>query len=246
MSCVVKYANTHALLTGPISQETLVYIASVGGRGLKPYHFSGFGDWALREMPLHIPVIFFSKDLKKEYIMCSFFIHKAKFAALVFVILVFGGCDTGNSVGEIDDTNHPGTMPPSLLGEWGSGFGEKYVIEEDAFQYISEDFLDNDVLWRMSYKGTIHLVSNYTGNSGVIIIEYTEKPSYPGFNNNSFTAIYYRNLGTASVQMANVIDQGDYSCVDTATREEAVQRFTQGRVGNYVDWNVVNPQTRVN
>jgi len=41
----------------PLSQETLVYIASVGGgrsrRDLRShrdlYHFRGFGDWALRE-----------------------------------------------------------------------------------------------------------------------------------------------------------------------------------------------------
>jgi hypothetical protein len=95
------------------------------------------------------------------------------------------------------------------------------------------------------FKGTIRFVSNYSSGSGIIIIEYTEKPAYPLYNGLDFFGIYYRNLNTDSVQLANAANLPDYSAPDTATLDEAKGKFTRIKMGLYVDWSVVQPQRRI-
>jgi len=162
------------------------------------------------------------------------------------LLLLLAGCDLYGKVG-IDDTNIEGALPELLVGEWvyippGSALpSEKYIMEEDTIQYGyggGESPYD--------FKGSIRFVSNYSKNSGLIIIEYTESPYYQGHNANSFSAVYYRNLSNNTVQLANVIDLADgYSSADTTTLEEAVEKFTRLKMGNHVDWSVVQPQRRV-
>ena len=164
-----------------------------------------------------------------------------RFAVLVLVIFVvaLGGC-AADGIEEIDDTNYPGDLPTLLIGEWGFAT-ETYTIEENSLEYV---FLDEE--WGdFGYKGEISFVSNYSPNSGVIIIRYTEFPPF-GDSTKPYTAFYYRNLGNNTVQLANVINQGDFSSADTATLEEAIAKFTRGQMGNFVDWSVVNPQIRAN
>jgi len=164
-------------------------------------------------------------------------------SAVTFLFLA--GCDLYGKVGG-GDVNIEGALPELLKGEWtytppGSYIpSERYVIEGDTVQYGyggGESEYD--------YKGDIRFVSNYSTNSGVIIIEYTEAPYYPGYNGNSFFGIYYRNLKNDTVQLANSINPDHSTAPDTATLEEAIGKFTRLQVGNYVDWGVVQPQTRV-
>jgi hypothetical protein len=167
-------------------------------------------------------------------------LKKTEAAAILLLILLalLGGC--GADTEDIDDTNYPGTLPPGLAGEWANSQGETYKIESNSgdvytFEYISDyDGIYEGVSWIMSYKGTICFVSNYSTNSGVVIIEYSIKPDYPGYNDNSFFAIYYQNMTSHSVQLANVITLLDYSCPDTATLQEAIAKFTLGKKGLYV------------
>ena len=158
------------------------------------------------------------------------------------LVLFFAGCNLYGKVGEDDVTQ--GALPELLRGEWVyiqpglSVPAERFTIEGDIIQY--DDYSGGD----FSYKGKIELVSNFNEDSGVIIIQYTNPPSYPLYNGNSFFGIYYRNLGSNSVQLANSINP-DYSAPDTATLEEAIQKFTLFNMGDYVNWGVVQPQTRV-
>jgi len=174
--------------------------------------------------------------------------EKALFAVLPLLLLalLLAGCELYGRIGT-DDTNIQGALPELLRGEWvfpapGAPPSERYIITGNTIQYIS---YNNEAY---SYKGFIRFVSNFSAASGIIIIEYIDedhRPSYPLHNGNFFFGIYFRNLGTNTVQLANSIVLADHSAPDTATLEEAISRFTRGRMGNYVNWGYVMPQWRV-
>ena len=165
------------------------------------------------------------------------------FAAGLAALLFLAGCELYGKAG--DDGNTQGTLPVLLRGEWvyippgSSAPSERYIIDADTVQY-GYGGGESDT----NYKGNIRFVSNYSATSGVIIIEYTESPSYQKYNGNKFFSIYYRNLNSDTVQLANAIN-ADYSSPDTKTLEEAIKKFTRLRMGNYVDWGVVQPQQKV-
>jgi hypothetical protein len=162
------------------------------------------------------------------------------------VIFLFPRCELYGKTGG-DDTNIEGALPYLLQGEWahippGSDVvSELYTItaETMGYGYAGANNIGTD------FKGNIRFVSNYSGDSGVIIVEYTEKPSYAAYNGLSFFAVYYRNLNAGWVQLANAINLRDKSAPDTATLEEAVAKFTRLNMGNYVDWSVVQAQRRI-
>jgi hypothetical protein len=161
---------------------------------------------------------------------------------LILPVLVFSGCDLYGKPGG-DDTNEPGTLPLQLQGEWAfppENPSEHYRIAADTVEYGYGGASP------MDFTGAIRFVSNYSADSGVIIIEYTTlKPSYDKYNGLPFFAIYYQNLRADSVQLANATTFPDYSAPDTATLEEAKAKFTRGKMGSYVDWGVVQPQQRI-
>ena len=150
------------------------------------------------------------------------------FFTLVFLAAILGGCDINGE----DDTNYEGTMPGGLQKTW-SGSGDGYIIGSAALQYTSD--------YDGAFTGTISFVSNYSANSGVIIVKYTKPPTHliwgtnqPFYNGKDYTAIYYQNLKSNTVQLASVIDLGDFSSANTATLEEAKAKFTRSQTGNYV------------
>ena len=164
---------------------------------------------------------------------------------VVSFFFLLTGCELYGKVGG-DDTNIQGALPERLRGEWvytppGSVIpSEKYLIEENAIQY-GYGGGESDT----NFEGKIRFVSNYSTDSGVIIIEYTECPHYENYNGNSFSAIYYRRLTGDTVQLANVIKLSSLGSADTVTLEEAIGKFTRLQMGSYVDWGVVQPQRRV-
>jgi len=161
------------------------------------------------------------------------------------LLALLSGCDIYGRVG-IDDTNTPGTLPELLLGQWvfpaAGAPSERYIITESTVHYI-----DGAGGGMFGFKGDIVFVSNFSSTSGIIIIRYRENhyPQYWGHNGNSYFGIFYRNLGRYSVQLANATEITDgFAAPDTATLEEAISKFTRGRMGRYVDWGVVQPQRR--
>jgi len=173
--------------------------------------------------------------------------HTALQLIVLLAIIAVQGCDLYGKVG-VDDVSIPGELPKLLCGEWvfiqqgAITPAERYLIDEETLQY---GYGEEESTF--GFRGAIRFVSNFSDTSGVIIIEYFEdgRPSYPDHNGNFF-AIYYQNLNNDTVQLANSTEINDnYSAPDTAALEEAIKKFTFLKMGNFVDWGSVQPQSRV-
>jgi hypothetical protein len=174
-------------------------------------------------------------------------------APVLHVLCVFGfiallsACELYGKAGG-DDANIEGSLPFLLRGQWvylqpgNTVPAEQYTITDTAITY---GYAESPSVY--DYAGTIAFVSNYSSNSGVIIIRYDagKKPGYPLYNGGDFGAVYYRNLQADSIQLANAINLSDMSAPDTRTLEEAVEKFTRTAMGAYVSWGAVQPQQRV-
>ena len=236
-----------------MSQETLVYVASVGGsRSRKDlYHFSGFGDWALREESVNTPIFISPPQYKrlirglvsrsKEFSMFSFFstlkVKRVFFAGLVLVLLAgfLGGCKT-----EVGDESTTG-LPNALLGKWVADYGDSYEITSSGGTETLKTSYDGTTV---ASQGTIRAVTNFNSKSGVIIVEYTS-----GHTNATrpFGAIYYldRTSKTVSFNSAWDATAADYDA-NTATLAAAIARFTQTSMGNWIDPSYAVPYTKQN
>jgi hypothetical protein len=161
------------------------------------------------------------------------------------VIILFSGCELYGTVGG-DDTNIEGALPSLLQGEWvyippSGNSSEAYTISSDTVEYGFGGSAS-----ATDYKGKIEFVSNYSANSGLIIIKYTVKPTYPEYNGKDYFAIYYRNLNSGWVQLANTtVLSAPSTPPDVDSLEEAKAKFTRMTIGSYVNWSNVQPQTRI-
>ncbi|MDR1100181.1 MAG: hypothetical protein LBL28_06830 [Treponema sp.] len=162
--------------------------------------------------------------------------------------LVFSRCELYGQVGG-DDTNIEGALPHLLQGEWayippGSDLAsEVYIItgETISYGYAGGDNMGTD------FTGNIRFVSNYSAGSGLIIIEYTVKPTYSEYNDKDYFALYYRNLHTGWVQLANstILPPPAKTSPEVDSLDEAKTKFTRMTIGKYVDWSAVMPQRRI-
>jgi hypothetical protein len=179
------------------------------------------------------------------------------FFCIGIFLFLFVGCELYGKVGGAN-VNLPGLLPEMLRGEWSytqpgaTEVAERYIIQKTTVtdnnnEDIEEDFIQYgmDTKTNTNYKGIVRFVSNYSETSGVIIIEYTEKPSYAFYNGNSFFGIYYRIIDNDTIQIANSINPDGLSAPDTATLNEAKEKFTRFNMGTYVNWGTVQPQKRV-
>ena len=160
--------------------------------------------------------------------MFSFFsqvkVKRILFTGLVLVLLAgfLGGCKVDP---EIDIE---GELSPLLENKWvgASGYGDNYTITQKGstgtLKYV-DGYGD--------YEGNIAVVVNSSPNSGIIIVKYTK--GAPD-SNSKYTGVYYRNLTTTTVQLANAYNTSDWTPAVTATLEEAKANFTSSNVGNYV------------
>jgi hypothetical protein len=180
--------------------------------------------------------------------MHSFYFFRSKkvrFVPLVslLVTLAVSGCNLYGEVGG-DYNNESNTLPPLLAGAWTAFYAgvplDGYTITDTEITYGDGGAGGGS----FDYTGTIRFVSNFDAASGVVIIEYTIPPSYPGYNGLSFFAVYYRDLSAGSVRLANATTLSDFSAPDTATLEEAKAKFTRMSMGSYVDWSAAQPYAR--
>jgi len=200
---------------------------------LRRYHF---GD----------QVIFFSnkpiaesEEIRGDLMFSLFSLQKFKRKFFVIFILLAGfliSCDSGSGT----SLPAPGNLVPNaLLGRWvDPRFDDGYEIIRQAGRDLIKQF-SPAMEWEgeivspaVDKEGIVHAHTSFSSQAGVIIVEWTVNPPVPA---RPFSAVYYQNLipGT-QVEMATVIVLGSWESADTATLEEAKQKFILDTRGNFI------------
>jgi len=171
--------------------------------------------------------------------MFSFFsqvkVKRVLFTGLVLVLLAgfSGGCKN-----EVADDSTTGLLS-ALLGKWVADFGDSYEITSSGGTETLKTSYDGTTV---ASQGTIRAVTNFNSSSGVIIVEYSSGHTNP---NRPFGAVYYLNRTSKTVSFNSAWDgtAADYDA-NTATLEQAIAKFTQAGMGNYVDVSYAVPYTK--
>ncbi|GHV03172.1 hypothetical protein FACS189485_05610 [Spirochaetia bacterium] len=163
--------------------------------------------------------------------------------ALVIGALPLVGCNDDS--GFVDDHK----LNSGLIGIWSYG-SDAYTINADTLVYTS------------TYEGvttgftsSIEYIYNFSETAGVIIVEYTTKPTYYDYDaswnpinphepEGSFIGIYFRNLTAATVKLGSAYE-ADFSEVEVATLAEAKEKFKPANISLYGgELSMTSPQTR--
>ena len=161
--------------------------------------------------------------------------RKAFALAVMFCLstaILFTGCKTD------DDGDPIVQLDAKLIGTWASIYGDAYTITD---KYLSYGYGADSI----SYAGTIKYASRFTGDAGVIIIEYDadHKASYWEYDENwqptaelplkgNFIGIYYKALKSGvSVSIGGAYIDGG---AEEKTLDAAKKAFTMGNEGKYM------------
>ena len=165
---------------------------------------------------------------------------KVFYTAIFIAVFLFAGCGEPEPDGFVDD----GKLNPLLIGKWENEW-EEYTITSTTFNFESFD----------DWGGNIRHVVNFSTNSGVIIIEYSEgkKQAWTDWDtfdditpDGNFYGIYFRDLKANSVMLSNTSDlENDYGPTETNTLEEAKNKFTYLNIDKWVSQGTGSAQTKV-
>ena len=159
----------------------------------------------------------------------------------LFMALLFTGCSMD------DDVIGDGFPEHRLLGTWESEWDESYEITETHLRFTG--FGDS------SWGGRIMRITAFNENTGVLIIQYDADSKQQWTNwdtmeditpaGRDFYGIYYRTQTVNSVIFSNTSDQeNDWGPSETASLQEAVNRFTFDNMTNWVDLAFAAPFSR--
>jgi hypothetical protein len=180
-------------------------------------------------------------------------------AAFVIAALFLAGCNLGvgydteeaapsrTLVSVTDDLSIEGTWKYEYSytsgGTVWSGY-EQYVITGTTLSYTYWDETNEDD-YGLSFSGDISALNYNEGNaSGVIIVQYTSPPE--GDTPDYYNAVYFNELTANTVFLANAVDLNNNSASSEVEElEDAEDNFTWANASNYVDWNAVQEQGRV-
>jgi len=113
------------------------------------------------------------------------------------------------------------------IGEWTDDYGSSYTITNTSVVY-------DDGFGYGDFTGTILGTSNFSADSGVLIIKITS--SNVGYTVDKFTGVYYKDYTASHVYLANPIDES-YAPIEKDTLAEAKNTFTVDNVGTHVtEW----------
>jgi len=131
--------------------------------------------------------------------------------------LLFTGCNT-----------EPDPVDTAFIpaGEWADSFGGSYTITNTGVTF-------DDGFGYGDFTGTISGVSDFSANSGVLIIKITS--STVGYTVDKFTGVYYKDYTASHVFLANAIDES-YAPIEKNTFDEAKNTFTVDNVGTHVTY----------
>jgi hypothetical protein len=155
---------------------------------------------------------------------------------VLLVILLLAGCVQVEDVG-------------NLNGVLKDGYGSSFTINTSA-----KTIKRMEDATHVNYEGTIVNSPSVTALNGVLIIQFTKYndvtyDSNPPYNitgvtentgnKNKFAAVYWKDLTSNSVYMADAYVGYDHAIVGTLT--EAQINFTMDRVGSYISWSIIAP-----
>jgi hypothetical protein len=122
------------------------------------------------------------------------------------------------------DWNGGGDGDAGLVGNWSSG-ADGYEITGETMKYISD--------YGFGFTAAIREIIEYDGTSGVIIVEYTVRPTAytpPG----NFQGVFYRDLRANSVKLGSAYDAArPGNPVEVTTLEAAKAKFKRDNLALY-------------
>jgi hypothetical protein len=198
----------------------------------------------LEKNTVHESGLFSLPQSCKERIMFSFFsVHRARrFLSVGFILLAMTAIMTGcNTDPEPDLVPGPSgtSLPDGLLGKWATSVDSFLITRSSGIETVEYD----DGGYGYGYKGTVRFVSQFDNSTGVIIIQLTEfSPSQE--RSKPYHAIYYLDFkpgdsislnNTSILSVAYDPDKPTANNADTATLEEAKEKFTRDRIFEYVN-----------
>jgi len=172
-------------------------------------------------------------------------VRGASIFAILFILLLTGCSPTGGTSSTVT-----ATVTANLNGEWKDSYGTIVTINTSAktIKYMVDAS-------HTSYEGQIVNSPDFTAANGVLIIKFTKyytieydwNPPYDmtkyeetPANNGKFGALYWKDLMSNSVYLADAYDSS-YNHVMYSTLNEAQTNFTMDKVGNYIDWSYTSP-----
>ena len=132
---------------------------------------------------------------------------------------LFTGCNTEPNPENVDT----GFVP---AGEWADDYGSSYIITNATVVY-------DDGFGYGDFTGAILKVSDFSANSGVLIIKIIS--SNVGYTVDKFTGVYYKEYTASHVYLANPIDES-YAPIEKDTFAEAQAVFTVDNVDTHVTY----------
>jgi hypothetical protein len=167
-----------------------------------------------------------------------YFFSQVKVKRVLFtglVLVLFAGFLGGCSVDPKTEENTTG-LPDGLLGKWVSdNFGDYWEITGSGT--IINGY-GNDVY----SSGIIRNVTNFNSSSGVMIVEFSSSYSFNPAR--PFGAVYYLNFTGNTVSPNSAWDSTDPNGAEVPTLAEAITKFTQTSMSNYVNTALAVPYTK--
>ena len=136
----------------------------------------------------------------------------------------------------------------NLNGVWINLYHDPSGEYDDFETIITINTANKTVVYKGSYEAKISNSPDFSSAGGVLIIQFTkyadwgEEPSTEHDNVNKFGALYWRDLKHNSVRLADAYIGWDHAIFDTS--EEAQEKFTIDKIGDYIDWSIVGLYTK--
>lgn len=161
----------------------------------------------------------------------TFLTHKLTVLFVIFLSLfVFISCETEDDTEILSDVPIIKPITENLFGTWKSNWGDSYIISKDS-ETVTITYDDGG--WGYGYKADVYGITD-----NLIIIKFTEVGTSEYQNSiNNYSCIFYENLTSSTVSMAEAYKEG--SVLYKSTPEEAASEFTKqngyyGYTGEYI------------
>jgi hypothetical protein len=122
------------------------------------------------------------------------------------------------------------TLNSGLVGVWTSPYDGWTITSDGETATVTYD----DGGYGYDFAGTIASVTNFTANSGVLIIQFTHVGAGYGGTVGKYEGIYFSDLSGTFVNMAQAAAPVTYAVPETDTLAEAETRFTLAGMTSYV------------